>query len=97
MLLDLLEEPPAGVYRIKGTIAVRSRERVRRYVVNVVGPSVHVAAAPPNTRINCLVAIGTRFDVEGVRTLVDAALRPQDGTVSAVAMRRLQRYRKLSF
>jgi G3E family GTPase len=97
VLLDLLEEPPAGVYRLKGTVAVRSRTRVRRYVVNVVGSSVHVATAPPNTRTNCLVAIGTHFDVDEVRTRVDAALRPFDGTVPAVSMRRLQRYRRLSF
>jgi G3E family GTPase len=96
VLLDLLEEPPAGVYRLKGTVAVRSRERIRRYVVNVVGSSVHVATAPPNTHTNCLVAIGTHFGVDDVRVRVDAALRPQDGTVSAVSMRRLQRYRRLS-
>jgi G3E family GTPase len=96
VLLDLLEEPPAGVYRLKGTVAVRSRERVRRYVVNVVGSSVHVATAPPTTHTNCLVAIGTHFGVDEVRVRVDAALRPHDGTVSAVSMRRLQRYRRLS-
>ncbi|TPG35238.1 CobW family GTP-binding protein [Mycolicibacterium hodleri] len=96
-LLDLLEEPPAGVYRLKGTVAVRSRQRVRSYVVNVVGSSVHVATARETTHPNCLVAIGTHFDVDDVRTRVDAALRPRDGTVSAVAMRRLQRYRRLSF
>jgi G3E family GTPase len=96
VLLDLLEEPPAGVYRLKGTVAVRSRERIRRYVVNVVGSSVHVATAPPNTHTNCLVAIGTHFGVDDVRVRVDAALRPHDGTVSAVSMRRLQRYRRLS-
>jgi G3E family GTPase len=95
-LLDLLEEPPAGVYRLKGTVAVRSRDRVRSYVVNVVGRSVHVATAPPRTRTNCLVAIGTHLDVDDTRTRVDAALRPREGTVSAVAMRRLQRYRRLS-
>jgi G3E family GTPase len=96
VLLDLLEEPPAGVYRLKGTVAVRSRERIRRYVVNVVGSSVHVATAPPNTHTNCLVAIGTHFGVDDVRVRVNAALRPHDGTVSAVSMRRLQRYRRLS-
>jgi G3E family GTPase len=96
VLLDLLEEPPAGVYRLKGTVAVRSRERVRRYVVNVVGSSVHVATAPPTTHTNCLVAIGTHFGVDEVRVRVDAALHPHDGTVSAVSMRRLQRYRRLS-
>jgi G3E family GTPase len=97
VLLDLLEEPPAGVYRLKGTVAVRSRERVRRYVVNVVGSSVHVATAPANVATNCLVAIGTHFDVGEVRARVDAALRPHDGITSAAGMRRLQRYRRLSF
>lgn len=96
-LLDLLEEPPAGVYRLKGTVAVRARERVRRYVVNVVGASVHVATAQPATRTNCLVAIGTHFDVDDVRGRVDAALRPIDGIADTVGMRRLQRYRRLSF
>ncbi|KAA0102417.1 cobalamin biosynthesis protein CobW [Mycolicibacterium sp. P1-18] len=95
-LLDLLEEPPAGVYRLKGTVAVRARERVRNYVVNVVGSSVHVATAPPRARANSLVAIGTHFDVDEVRPRVEAALRPHDGTASAVGMRRLQRYRRLS-
>ena len=70
---------------------------MRSYVVNVVGSSVHVATAPANARTNCLVAIGTQFDVDEVRTRVDAALRPHDGTVPAVGMRRLQRYRRLSF
>ena len=97
MLLDLLEEPPTGVYRLKGTVAVRSRQRARSYVVNVVGSSVHVATARENTLTNCLVAIGTDFDVDDVRTRIDAALAPHDGTVGAVSMRRLQRYRRLSF
>ena len=96
VLLDLLEEPPAGVYRLKGTVAVRSRTRVRSYVVNVVGSSVHVATAPPNVRTNCLVAIGSHFDVDDVCTRAAAALRQHDGTVPAVSMRRLQRYRRLS-
>ncbi|HJT94231.1 MAG TPA: GTP-binding protein [Mycobacterium sp.] len=95
-LFDLLEKPPAGVYRLKGTVAVRYPGRVRTYVVNVVGASIHVAAAPPRSSANCLVAIGTRFDVEEVRARVDAALIPSDGPVPASGVRRLQRYRRLS-
>ena len=97
-LLDLLEEPPAGVYRLKGTVAVRYRERVRSYVVNVVGlvgsrrdraadgarPTVSSPSGPTSTSTTC--APGST-----------AALRPHDGTVSAAGMRRLQRYRRLSF
>jgi G3E family GTPase len=95
-LLDLLEAPPAGVYRLKGTVAVNYRARVRTYAVNVVGTSVHIAAAPPAARANSLVAIGTDFDVDAVRTRVDAALRAHDGSAPTAGIRRLQRYRRLS-
>jgi G3E family GTPase len=96
VLVDLLEEPPAGVYRLKGTVAVRYRARVRTYAVNVVGSSIHVATAPPDANANCLVAIGTRFDVGDVRARADAALRPHDGSAPSLGVRRLQRYRRLS-
>ena len=96
-LLDLLEEPPPGVYRLKGTVAVRARERVRtvrRQRRRLVGSRRDRAA---EARTNCLVAIGTHFDVDDVRARVDAALRPHDGIAATVGMRRLQRYRRLSF
>jgi hypothetical protein len=96
-LVELLEEPPAGVYRLKGTVAVRYRDRIRRYAVNVVGTSVHVATAPARAGSNGLVAIGTRCDVDEVRTRLAAALLPHDGPAPASGVRRLQRYRKLSF
>lgn len=95
-VFDLLEAPPAGVYRLKGTVAVNYRARVRTYAVNVVGTSVHVAAAPPAARANSLVAIGTDIDVDAVRARVDAALRPHDGSAPTAGIRRLQRYRRLS-
>ncbi|MCK0177008.1 GTP-binding protein [Mycolicibacterium sp. F2034L] len=94
-LLDFAEAPPAGVYRIKGTVAVRYRDRMRRYVLHVVGPSVHVTAAPA-ARTNGLVAIGTGFDTDEVRARVDAAIRPREGSASTAGIRRLQRYRRLS-
>ncbi|MGV0790747.1 CobW family GTP-binding protein [Mycolicibacterium sp. XJ1819] len=95
-LVDLLEDPPAGVYRLKGTVNVRSGSRSRSYVVNVVGTSVHIATPPKPARSNSLVAIGTAFDVDGVRARIDATLRSHDGPVPAAGMRRLQRYRQLS-
>lgn len=97
VLVDLLEDPPTGVYRIKGVVAVRTPRRARRYVVNVVGGSVHVATARDDAETNTLVAIGTHFDVGAVQTRADDALRPRDGTGSAAGVRRLQRYRRLSF
>ncbi|MGE0218920.1 CobW family GTP-binding protein [Mycolicibacterium sp.] len=95
-VIDLLEQPPAGVYRVKGTVAVRYRSSVRTYVANVVGPSVHIAAAPPRSVANALVAIGTDLDVDDVQARLDAALAPVPGQAAAPGLRRLQRYRRLS-
>jgi G3E family GTPase len=95
-LLDLLEEPPAGVYRLKGTIAVRYRAAVRAYVVNLVGPSIHIATAGPTASPNYLVAIGMHLDTDDVRARLEDALRPHHRAAPASAVRRLQRYRRLS-
>jgi len=95
-VIDLLEQPPPGVYRMKGTVAVRYRASKRLYVVNVVGPSLHIAAALPAASANCLVAIGVGLAIDDVRERLSFALAPVAGTASAQGIRRLQRYRKLS-
>jgi G3E family GTPase len=92
-LIELLEFPPAGVYRMKGVVAVRHRAGVRGYVVNVVGPAVHIArGATSSSTESHLVAIGTHFDTATVRTRMSDALRAADGPVSTTAQRRWQRY-----
>lgn len=95
-VIDLLEQPPSGVYRIKGTIGVRYRTSTRNYTVNVVGPSVHIAVAPPHCAANNLVAIGMALDADDVRARMRSALSPVTGTAPAQGIRRLQRYRRLS-
>jgi len=42
------------------------------------------------------VAIGMHLDIPDVRARLDDALRPVSGSVSAQALRRLQRYRQFS-
>jgi G3E family GTPase len=91
-LIDLLERPPQGVYRMKGIVAVSTRH----YLVNVVGTSVHVTTAPAGARASHLVAIGTRLDSEEVRARLNEALRPCSQKVAAAGMRRLQWLRRLS-
>ncbi|OBI79764.1 CobW family GTP-binding protein [Mycobacterium asiaticum] len=95
-LIDLLERPPSGVFRLKGVVAVRQRTRVRNYVVNVVGSAVHIGSAPASAVPNCLVAIGMDLKTESVRAELGAALRPATGS-SEAGLRRLQRYRRSSF
>ncbi len=93
-LFDLLENPPPGVYRLKGVIEVNSRAAVRRYVVNLVGTTIHLAKAPESASANYLVAIGMHLDPDDVRARLVHALQP--GSASAGGLRRLQRYRRLS-
>ncbi len=76
-LLDLLENPPAGVYRMKGMLAVRQRSSVRTFVVNVVGTSIDIRrGVPPAPSPHCLVAIGLHLDTGAVRSRITDALRP---------------------
>lgn len=91
-LIDLLEQPPPGVYRIKGTVAIGKRH----YLVNVVGTSVHVVTAAAGSGASHLVAIGTHLDTEDVRARLEEALRRAPGKVAAAGMRRLQRLRHYS-
>jgi len=90
-VLDLLEDPPAGVYRLKGTVTVRHRSASRGYVVNVVGHSVHIMRASSRLPANCLVAIGLHVDIDDVRSRLTDVLSPVVTSPSAAAMRRLQR------
>lgn len=90
-LVDLLEHPPCGVYRMKGTVAIGARH----YLVNVVGRSVHVKTAHPAAQPSHLVAIGIGIDTDDVRAQMRAALRPS-AKPAAAGLRRLQRLRRLS-
>jgi G3E family GTPase len=96
-VIDLLEDPPAGAYRIKGTVAVDDGRRVRGYVVHLVGRQIHVGTAPRGalTRPG-LVAIGTGLDVPAARARLERALAVAPGPASPDGRRRLDRYRRLS-
>lgn len=95
-LIDLLEDPPPQVFRLKGIVAVRHRTTVHDYVVNLVGAAIHIRKAPPGATANCLVAIGMHLDTHTVRARLDHALQPASGPASAQAVRRLQVYRRIS-
>lgn len=95
-LFDLLEDPPPQVFRMKGIVAVRHRTIVHDYVVNLVGGAIHIRKAPQGATANCLVAIGMHLETHTVHARLDQALRPAAGPASAQALRRLQRYRRIS-
>ena len=95
-LFDLLEDPPAGVYRLKGAAVMRYGKAAPTFAVNLVGTAIHVATAPPGATPNCLVAIGIGLDTDAVRDRLTAALRPPVGSVTLANVHRLQRYRRRS-
>ncbi|SNQ49426.1 Cobalamin biosynthesis protein CobW [Frankia canadensis] len=96
-LVDLLEDLPADVYRLKGTLVVDTGRGTAGHVVNVVGGQLHVAARAVMEGPHGLVAIGMGLDEPTVRARLEAALRPSpDGRPDPDGMRRLARYRRLS-
>ncbi len=88
LLADLLEQPPAGVYRLKGVVRLRGRP----HVVNVVGDHVHIAAGRRAAGENHLVAIGAHLDVDAVRGRMAAAIEPITASLSPARYRRIRRY-----
>ncbi|MCK9897291.1 GTP-binding protein [Frankia sp. AgB32] len=95
-LVDLLEDPPAGAYRLKGTVAVTTARGPRDHLVNVVGRQIHVTARPTVPGPRGLVAIGMDLDPTAARTRLEAALAPCEGRAAADGVRRLGRYRRLA-
>ncbi|MBV8785540.1 MAG: GTP-binding protein [Mycobacterium sp.] len=95
VLVDLLEDPPTGVYRLKGAVRIRqSAAATHTYVVNLVGTTIHVASAPPRVSANCLVAIGMQLDTDAVRSRLQAALSPPTGPPTSAEIHRFRRYRQ---
>jgi G3E family GTPase len=95
-LIDLLEDPPPGVYRLKGTVVMRYGTAAPTFAVNLVGTAVDIATAPLGASANCLVAIGMHLDTEAVRGRLDAALRPRTESATLANAHRLRRYRRRS-
>ena len=88
-VMDFVEDLPAGVYRVKGTVLVPVGSGQRSFVVQAVGPNVYVAeAARPAAKVptsnaedgdlqdadSVLVVIGEHFDTEAAEVTLTAAL-----------------------
>lgn len=93
-LVDLLEDPPHGAYRMKGRVRVRGPRGEQGFLVNLVGSAIHVARHPVAEQGE-LVAIGVDLDEADARARLEAVAREAEGT-DARGLRRLQRYRRLS-
>lgn len=95
-LVDLLEAPPAGAYRMKGRVRVRGPRAERGYLVNVVGRTVHVAPLAEPPAPGELVAIGMDLDPTATQERLDEVVSAPATRPDGAGLRRLQRYRRLS-
>ncbi|MFV0374433.1 CobW family GTP-binding protein [Microbacterium sp.] len=95
-LIDLLEQPPTGTYRLKGRVRVRGAREERGFVVSLVGRMIHVAPLPAPPHVGELVTIGAQLDTVTARARLDAVVGAQATQPDAPGLRRLHRYRRLS-
>ena len=93
-VLDVLEDLPAGVYRVKGSILVNDRARSRRFGIQAVGPNVYVSTTVPQDASwgSALVVIGESFDEDVVRAKLEGALH---GGGDSSSVERLRHYIRL--
>lgn len=95
-LIDLLESPPEGAYRIKGRVRVRGPKSDRGYLVNLVGRMIHVATLPNPPAVGELVAIGPHLDADAAHGALHTVATTPAERPDAAGLRRLWRYRRLS-
>lgn len=93
-VLDVLEDLPTGVYRVKGSILVNDRARSRRFGIQAVGPNVYVSTTVPQDASwgSALVVIGESFDEDVVRAKLEGALH---GGGDSSSVERLRHYIRL--
>ncbi|WP_159610777.1 GTP-binding protein [Glutamicibacter sp. JC586] len=92
-LLDLLENPPADAYRLKGHVKIRTGTGVQRYLINMVGWQPHLQLATPGSdpAEDALVAVGVELDEQKVGDVLRAALQPAIAEPSSRNLVRLER------
>ena len=95
-LVSLLEDPPAGAYRIKGRVRVRGSRADHGYLVNVVGPMIHVAALPAPPAAGELVAIGMQLYTAAAERRLRAVAASGRERADAAGLQRIAQYRRLS-
>ncbi|GAB3600534.1 CobW family GTP-binding protein [Microbacterium tumbae] len=95
-LIDLLEDPPPGAYRIKGRVRILGPRAERGYLVNLVGRMIHVAPLPHPSHAGELVVIGLDLDTDAARRRLDAVAAGSASRPDPAGLRRLARYRRLS-
>jgi G3E family GTPase len=99
-LMDFVEDLPAGVYRVKGTVLIAAGTRRRHFGVQAVGPNVYVSeqtdsALELEDADSVLVVIGEDFDAEAARSTLAAALSPSADEIGSDRAERLLHHVRL--
>lgn len=95
-LIDLLESPPGGAYRIKGRVRVTGTTTERGYLVNLVGPMIHISALPAPPTVGELVVIGLDLDTADTQRALRRVTETEAERPDGAGLNRLRRYHRLS-
>lgn len=90
-LLDLLETPPEGAYRIKGRVRIRGPKTEHGYLVNLVGRMLDIAPLLKPPLVGELVAIGLHLDPSIAQSALEAVAAASE-LPDPEGLRRLKRY-----
>jgi len=92
-LLDLLENPPADAYRLKGHVKLRTGRGTQRFLVNMVGRQPHLQVATPGSdpADDALVAVGVELDEQRVGDRLRTSLQASTAEPSSQSLTRLER------
>ena len=63
-LVELLEDPPRGAYRLKGRVRVHGSRGRSGFRVDVVGPMIRAARLPHPPQLGELVVVGLELDAD---------------------------------
>ncbi|WP_431791877.1 CobW family GTP-binding protein [Kocuria palustris] len=95
-LVELLEDPPRGAYRLKGRVRVHGSRGRSGFRVDVVGPMIHVARLPEPSEPGELVVVGLDLDADDARRRLQEVAASQPSSADAAGLRQLTRLQRLS-
>ncbi|MFV0430260.1 MAG: GTP-binding protein, partial [Arachnia sp.] len=97
-LMELLENPPVGAYRMKGRVRLAGSRAESGYLVNVVGRTIHIVPFPVPLGAGELVMIGPDLDVSAAKERLAALAGPsaQASQSDVDGLRRARQYVQLS-
>jgi G3E family GTPase len=93
-LVELLERPPQGAYRLKGRVRILTERGMAGYRIDVVGRFIDVVRLPAPPNPGEVVVIGADLDEQGAQARLHNVAAAPNTEHDEVGLRRLLRYQR---